>query len=478
MKKLLRNYLILSLIPLLLIVPGIAFGEELVELKLELDKDEFHFGEKIPITITPAKRIPNSDISAFLINEEGEEILKINRAFLSVLRLDQFDSVDAFPEFPDEYKVSFFSPIKMESGKYTIHVFYGRCDSLDCNSENYVGSGKKSFTYVDTPNKTLQFILDNYNLDKLDLGLNSKINPIVPSQINYGFDRELIIAEASIFFQPDTRNFSAKHIDFTVYPDTSSALGASQVVIDYESKFPDASYSEKRKFFEHGNFSCYKEIHSGGLGKMGPTRCLSQNLVIWFPDMDDFTIKPVLDKIDSIGLPPLSDQTEKFSNTSTNLDKDERTKEIASFVDQSKDPQSYIDRYKNEPKYKEWFDTNYPQYSSIYEAVGLKEIKSVEIVPEPTSISTKKVPDWVKNNAKWWSDSQVDDTTFSQGIGYLIKENIIEIDNLPSSGADSDQSVPEWVKNNAKWWADGMISEDEFLRGITYMVEKGIIRAQ
>ena len=55
---------------------------------------------------------------------------------------------------------------------------------------------------------------------------------------------------------------------------------------------------------------------------------------------------------------------------------------------------------------------------------------------------------------------------------------IIEIDNLPSSSGDSDQSVPEWVKNNAKWWADGMISEDEFLRGITYMVEKGIIRAQ
>ena len=97
-------------------------------------------------------------------------------------------------------------------------------------------------------------------------------------------------------------------------------------------------------------------------------------------------------------------------------------------------------------------------------------------ITNPTILS--KVPDWVKNNAKWWSDGQVDDSTFSQGIGFLIKENIIEIDNLPSSSGDSDQSVPEWVKNNAKWWADGMISEDDFLKGITYMVEKGIIRAQ
>ena len=31
------------------------------------------------------------------------------------------------------------------------------------------------------------------------------------------------------------------------------------------------------------------------------------------------------------------------------------------------------DRYNNEESYKEWFDSNYSQYSSIYEAVGLEE---------------------------------------------------------------------------------------------------------
>ena len=50
---------------------------------------------------------------------------------------------------------------------------------------------------------------------------------------------------------------------------------------------------------------------------------------------------------------------------------------IASFVDQTKDPQHYIDRYFSEPAYKEWFDENYPQYSSIYEAVGLEESISI-----------------------------------------------------------------------------------------------------
>ena len=52
----------------------------------------------------------------------------------------------------------------------------------------------------------------------------------------------------------------------------------------------------------------------------------------------------------------------------------------APFVDESKDPQSYVDRYNNEIVYKEWFDKIYPEYDSIYQAVGLK--KPLEI-PAP-----------------------------------------------------------------------------------------------
>ena len=101
---------------------------------------------------------------------------------------------------------------------------------------------------------------------------------------------------------------------------------------------------------------------------------------------------------------------------------------IASFVDQTKDPQYYIDRYNNEPKYKEWFDTNYPQYSSIYEAVGLKEIKSEKIDPEPTSISAKKVPDWAKNIFGWYANDIVSEDELLNAIRYLIKEGIIKVD--------------------------------------------------
>ena len=46
------------------------------------------------------------------------------------------------------------------------------------------------------------------------------------------------------------------------------------------------------------------------------------------------------------------------------------SKPILDFVDQTKDPQYYIDRYNNEPAYKNWFDKNHPDYT-IEEAVGL-----------------------------------------------------------------------------------------------------------
>ena len=87
------------------------------------------------------------------------------------------------------------------------------------------------------------------------------------------------------------------------------------------------------------------------------------------------------------------------------------------------------------------------------------------------------IPEWIKNNAKWWSDGQVDDSTFSQGIGFLIKEKVISISSLPpQASAVSEEKIPDWIKNNAMWWADGMISEDEFLRAIKYMVENGIVK--
>ena len=42
-------------------------------------------------------------------------------------------------------------------------------------------------------------------------------------------------------------------------------------------------------------------------------------------------------------------------------------------------------------------------------------------------------------------------------------------------GQTKEVSVPEWVKNNAGWWADGQIPDSAFIDGIEFLIKDGII---
>jgi len=103
--------------------------------------------------------------------------------------------------------------------------------------------------------------------------------------------------------------------------------------------------------------------------------------------------------------------------------------------------------------------------------IGTPPIDSTEPSPELKS----KIPEWVKNNAGWWANGQINDSDFLQGIQFLIKEEIMIIPETTPS-AKSEEGIPEWVKNNAGWWADGSISDNDFISGIKHLVEQGIIR--
>ena len=98
-----------------------------------------------------------------------------------------------------------------------------------------------------------------------------------------------------------------------------------------------------------------------------------------------------------------------------------------------------------------------------------------------------EIPAWIKNNAGWWATDQIDDSSFLQGIQYLIQEGIMIIpptessadsDAIPDAGQRTDafdQHVPSWIKSNAGWWATDQIDDSSFLQGIQYLVQKGII---
>jgi len=58
-------------------------------------------------------------------------------------------------------------------------------------------------------------------------------------------------------------------------------------------------------------------------------------------------------------------------------------------------------------------------------------------------------------------------------LNYKI-ENLIQKNN--SLELHQTQKIPEWIKKNAKWWSDGLIEDEDFLKGIQYLAQRGIIQ--
>jgi len=95
-------------------------------------------------------------------------------------------------------------------------------------------------------------------------------------------------------------------------------------------------------------------------------------------------------------------------------------------------------------------------------------------VPTPPPVETS-IPGWIKNNAGWWADGQIDDGSFVSGIQWLISNGIMTIPPT-EQGAGSDDVIPGWIKNNAGWWADGQIDDGSFVSGLQWLISNGIMK--
>ncbi|WP_316506958.1 peptidase [Nitrosopumilus sp.] len=123
------------------------------------------------------------------------------------------------------------------------------------------------------------------------------------------------------------------------------------------------------------------------------------------------------------------------------------------------------------------------EYDPKYAGIGSTIIEigpgSPVITPEPIS-EKLEIPGWIKNNAEWWAAGQIDDSSFVQGIQYLIKEGIMTIPptSQGSGSGSGSNEIPGWIKNNAEWWAAGQIDDSSFVQGIQYLIKEGIMTIQ
>jgi hypothetical protein len=86
----------------------------------------------------------------------------------------------------------------------------------------------------------------------------------------------------------------------------------------------------------------------------------------------------------------------------------------------------------------------------------------------------ESIPEWIRNNAAWWSEGSISQADFVTGLEFLIQENILQVPATQVIDNKSDK-VPDWVKNNAAWWAEGTITDSEFVNSIQYLMKVGLI---
>jgi len=108
--------------------------------------------------------------------------------------------------------------------------------------------------------------------------------------------------------------------------------------------------------------------------------------------------------------------------------------------------------------------------SGVPEFVPIPEVTEEVQVEE---LKSQTIPKWVKNNAEWWVDQQIDDESFVAAIQYLIDYDIMFIPNAET--VNSVTEIPDWVKNNVEWWIDNQISDDDFVKAMEWLVTNGVI---
>jgi hypothetical protein len=195
----------------------------------------------------------------------------------------------------------------------------------------------------------------------------------------------------------------------------------SQAIIHSDDSF-DKNIPINEKFQVPGTYNATSFVLNMTAGKTqsfdfdttlsDKTRDNNENLYSDIEKMESEIIQEIDNKITEE--PPLIDSELEFllEDTENQIDEERviekqeneisKKSQIADFVDPSKKPEYYLDRYYNEPNYQVWFDKNYPQLS-IEEAVGyitptkseietFQNIEEPKIIPEAEALSTLPLP--------------------------------------------------------------------------------------
>lgn len=135
---------------------------------------------------------------------------------------------------------------------------------------------------------------------------------------------------------------------------------------------------------------------------------------------------------------------------------------------------TYDDRFTNQ-KTIDTLEEGTQRIEKAY-SLAVNDPLPISILPVPVQCKDLGIPDWIKNNAKWWATNQLSDSEFVNGIQFLISNGVMKIPSTSLNAGQQNDVIPKWIQNNAGWWAEGKISQCDFVFSIQYLISNDIIK--
>jgi len=217
-----------------------------------------------------------------------------------------------------------------------------------------------------------------------------------------------------IFFSGTVDVDSSGLVTIVIRDSNDKFVLLTQAVINPDNTF-ERSLDINTKFSDHGIYNATAFVVN-----------MTEGALTRFDfSLDGSPVSPSILNVQSNPVDPVI-QESQVTNTEP---EPEPISKIASFVDQTKDPQDYVDRYNNESAYKTWFDTNYPD-QTIQEAVGLDVIVEAPIIvskipgfPDPEKDPQYYIDRYNNESAyKEWFDSNFPKQSIYKVVGAPVPE--------------------------------------------------------
>ena len=179
----------------------------------------------------------------------------------------------------------------------------------------------------------------------------------------------------------------------------------------------------------------------------------------------------------------------EFPRFSNNEEFDESGESISFRMDRGWPLQTYVNfefpRFSNNEEFTVYLDDekidsiqSIDEMGNWHVAFTVEDQTSGNLVitgfdPEATQTIETMIPDWVRNNAGWWSQEKISDEDFVSGIEFLIERELIQVPITEKQSTDSE--IPTWIRNNAGWWSQNLISDEDFISGLQFLIKRGIV---